>query len=97
MSEISRADILKLAKLTKLQLSEAEIEEFKKELSEILKYVEKLQNVDVKGLSPTYQVTGLANVMRSDKLVDYGYDPEAMLKNASATEEDQLKVRRMIV
>jgi aspartyl-tRNA(Asn)/glutamyl-tRNA(Gln) amidotransferase subunit C len=96
MAKLTRDDVLKLARLARLDLSEDEIEEFRAELSEILQYVEQLQSVDVKGLKPTNQVTGLTNVTRQDEIKDYGYKPQDLLKNVPATKDDQIKVKRML-
>ncbi len=87
---------MKLARLARISLSDAEVEEFSGELSAILQYVEQLSSVDVEGLAPTNQVTGLTNVMRKDEVIDYGYAPADLLKNVPAVENNQLKVKRMI-
>ncbi|MBP7806900.1 Asp-tRNA(Asn)/Glu-tRNA(Gln) amidotransferase subunit GatC [Candidatus Saccharibacteria bacterium] len=97
MSKITRDDVLKLAKLSRLTLTDNEVEQFAAEMSAILQYVEQLQSADVKGLEPTYQVTGLKNVMRPDEEKSYGPDAAALLKNAPATEKAHFKVKRMIV
>jgi aspartyl-tRNA(Asn)/glutamyl-tRNA(Gln) amidotransferase subunit C len=96
MVTLKRDDIIKLANLARLDLSEAEITEFIGELSEILQYVEQLQDVDVTGLSPTNQVTGLTNVTRSDEIVDYGYAPKELLKNVPAVQDELIKVKRIL-
>lgn len=96
MTKLSRDDVLKLARLSRLELSEEEIAEYQRELSAILQYVEQLQNIDVTGLEPTSQVTGLVNVMRKDEVKSYGYEPRDLLKNVPAVEDNQLKVKRMI-
>ncbi|HZL07605.1 MAG TPA: Asp-tRNA(Asn)/Glu-tRNA(Gln) amidotransferase subunit GatC [Candidatus Dormibacteraeota bacterium] len=96
MAKLTRDDVLKLAQLARLDLDEAEIEQFAAEMSEILQYVEKLQNVDVKGLEPTHQVTGLTNVTREDEIRDYGYKPEDLLKNVPHVKDNQIKVKRML-
>lgn len=96
MAKLTREDVLKLARLARLELSEDEIESFRSELSEILQYVEQLQNVEVDGLKPTNQVTGLTNVMRSDEVKDYGYKTEALLKNVPHVKDHQIQVRRML-
>ena len=96
MAKLTRDDVLKLAQLARLDLSDDEVEEFASELSAILQYVEQLGSVDVKGLKPTNQVTGLTNVMRDDKARDYGYAPADLLKNVPAVQENQIKVRRMV-
>ena len=96
MSKLSRDDVLKLAALCKLMLSDEEIERFRTELSSILDYVEQLDKVDVTGLEPTYQISGLKNIMREDKEIDYGYKPADLLKNAPAVEKNQFKVKRVL-
>jgi aspartyl-tRNA(Asn)/glutamyl-tRNA(Gln) amidotransferase subunit C len=96
MAKLTRDDVLKLAQLARISLSDAEVEEYSEELSAILQYVEMLSGVDVEGLKPTNQVTGLTNVMRNDEVIDYGYEPDALLKIAPAVQHDQLKVKRMI-
>lgn len=96
MADLTRDDVLKLAQLARLKLSEDEIAEYPKELSAILKYVEQLDDIDVDGLEPTSQVTGLTNVTRNDEEIDYGYKALDLLKNAPAVEGDLLKVKRMI-
>jgi aspartyl-tRNA(Asn)/glutamyl-tRNA(Gln) amidotransferase subunit C len=96
MADLSREDIIKLAALARLDLSDDEIAEYSQELTEILHYVEQLQNVDVAGLQPTNQVTGLTNVMREDDVIDYGYQPQDLLKNVPDVQDDQIKVKRMI-
>lgn len=96
MATLKRDDIVKLAQLARLELSDAEIEEFAPELTEILRYVEQLQTVDVSDLQPTQQVTGLVNVTRDDEVVDYGYEAKDLLKNVPAVKDDLIKVKRII-
>ena len=96
MAKLTREDVLKLARLARLELTDEEVEEFSTELTEILQYVEQLQSVDVSGLEPTNQVTGLTNVTRADEVKDYGYDPKDLLKNVPAVQDNQIKVKRMI-
>ncbi len=96
MSKLSRDDVLKLAALSKLKLSDEEVDRLCGELSEILNYVEVLNEVDVSGLDPTYQVTGLENVWRQDETKDYGYKTEDLLKNAPAVQDNQFKVKRVL-
>lgn len=97
--KLSRDDILKLAKLSRLKLSDTEIEKFQKELSSILEYVKQLDSVDVSGIMPTYQVTGLtsqhSNATREDKVTEQ-VSQEELFKNLPATEKGHIKVKRMI-
>jgi aspartyl-tRNA(Asn)/glutamyl-tRNA(Gln) amidotransferase subunit C len=96
MAKLTREDVLKLADLSKLRLSEEEVEKLRSELSEILNYVKILDKVDTDNLEPTYQITGLKNVMRPDEIRDYGYRPDELLKNAPALQDRQFKVRRVL-
>jgi aspartyl-tRNA(Asn)/glutamyl-tRNA(Gln) amidotransferase subunit C len=96
MAKLSRDDVLKLARLGRIELEEEEVDRFVEEFAAILKYVEQLQAVDVDGLEPTSQVTGLKNVMREDKVVNYGYTAGDLLKNVPQVENDHIKVKRMI-
>jgi len=96
MSKLSRDDVLKLAALSKLRLSDEEVEKLQMELSEILNYVEVLNNVDTADLEPTYQVTGLKNISRADEVKDYGYKTEDLLKNAPVVKDNQFKVKRVL-
>jgi aspartyl-tRNA(Asn)/glutamyl-tRNA(Gln) amidotransferase subunit C len=96
MTKLSRDDVLHLAQLARISLSNDEVDEFSEELSAILQYVEQLSSVDVSGLKPTNQVTGLTNVMREDVVKDYGYTPQDLLKNVPKVQDNQLRVKRMI-
>ena len=96
MSKLSRDDVLKLAALSKLRLSDSEVEMLREQLSEILNYVEMLDKIDISGVEPTYQVTGLKNIARSDQQKNYGYPIDELLKNAPAVQDGQFKVRRVL-
>ena len=96
MAQLTRDDIIRLASLARLDLSDEEITHFSVELSKILDYVEQLQGVDVTGLEPTSKVTGLLNVQRDDEIKSYGYDPIVLLENVPEVEDNQIKVRRVL-
>lgn len=96
MAKLTREDVLKLARLSRLRLSDDEIEQFAAEISEILAYVDQLSNVDTSDLKPTSQVTGLTNVMRDDEVIEYGASQKELLKNAPAVEKSQFKVKRVL-
>jgi aspartyl-tRNA(Asn)/glutamyl-tRNA(Gln) amidotransferase subunit C len=96
MADLSRDDVLRLARLARLNVTDDEIEAYRTELSSILQYVEQIQATDVTGLEPTSQVTGLASVMRDDVVVDYGVTADDLLRIAPKTQDRQVKVKRMI-
>lgn len=96
MTKLSKSDVLKLAKLARLKLSDKEVDQYAKEFTSILGYVEQLKDADTEGLEPTYQVTGLSTVTRKDEQIDYGTNQAALLKNVPKTKDSQIEVRRMI-
>jgi len=96
MTQLTRDDVLKLARLARLDLTDDEVEAFCAEISTVLEYVAQLDNIDVSGLEPTTQVTGLKNVMRKDTVLDYGISPAALLRLAPKTQDGHIKVKRMI-
>ncbi len=96
MSKLSLEDVLKIAKLSRLNLSAEEAEKFRDELSAIISFVEKLNEADLSGLEPTITVTGLSNVTRKDEIIDYGVSQDKLLANAPMSEAGYIKVRRML-
>ncbi len=65
--QISKAEVEKVAKLARLEITEAEKEAFTKQLSDILTYVEQLKTWDTRGVEPTASVLDQTNVFREDK------------------------------
>jgi aspartyl-tRNA(Asn)/glutamyl-tRNA(Gln) amidotransferase subunit C len=96
MADLTKEDVLKLARLSRLRLSESEVTEFQKEISEILEYVEVLGKVDTKGLKPTYQTTGLKNISRKDELMSYGPSQADLLKNVPSKDKTYIKTKRIL-
>lgn len=95
MTKITDDDVLKLAQLSKLSLTDDQLKKFRDEIEEILNYIEQLQQVDTEGLEPTNQVTGLTNVMREDEIVG-DPDTDELLKNSPDREGNYIKVRRVL-
>ncbi len=80
MRDVSKEEILHLAELSNIELSEAETASLKQDLTKIIEYVNQLDELDVSGVEPTYQVGNLENVMREDEIVDYGVAPKDLLE-----------------
>lgn len=93
---ISRDDVLHLAQLSSLQLTDDEVVALQNDLSNILAYVEQLSELDTTGVEPTYQVTDLENVWRDDAVQKHEAGREALLELASATENNQIKVPKVL-
>lgn len=66
MRVIEREQVLHVARLSRLRLSEGEIDTLSGELSSILDHVDKLAEVDIEGVEPTSHVVPLENVLRDD-------------------------------
>lgn len=75
-----------VAKLANLSISEAEEKKYEKQLSDVLEYVKKLEEVDTDKTKETAQVTGLLNIKRADVSASSLSQPEA-LKSATSPQK----------
>lgn len=66
MTKLTKADILHVAALAKIEITDPEVEKYSEQLSKVVDYVSALSEVDTEGVEPTSQTTGLENVTRSD-------------------------------
>lgn len=64
---IEREQVLHVAKLARLRLSDEEVERMVGELSGILEHVDRIGNLDLEGVEPTSHVVALENVLRPDE------------------------------
>lgn len=64
---IDREQVLHVARLARLELSEEEVERMIGELSGILEHVERMRELDLEGVEPTSHVVALENVLRPDQ------------------------------
>lgn len=96
MTQISRDDVLYLAQLSSLELTDSEIDGLQTDIGNILGYVNQLSELDTEGVDPTYQVTGLSNIWRDDKVIDYGVTREDLLARAPASLDNQVKVPKVL-
>lgn len=79
--KISKEIVRHIAHLSRLDLEDEEIEVYQQQLSRILEYVEKLNEVDTKDIEPTSHVLSLNNIFRED-LVKDSLSREEALRNA---------------
>jgi aspartyl-tRNA(Asn)/glutamyl-tRNA(Gln) amidotransferase subunit C len=70
MTKLTPQDVLHVAKLAKIDLSQEEIKKYSEQLSSVVDYFSELSAVDTKNIEPTSQTTGLENVYREDKVSD---------------------------
>jgi aspartyl-tRNA(Asn)/glutamyl-tRNA(Gln) amidotransferase subunit C len=89
---LTQEEVAHVARLARMRLSPAEIENMQAQLSAILDSIKLLQEVDVAGVEPTSQVTGLTTVMRPDAVA--GILPrEEALANAADQDDGMFRVR----
>jgi aspartyl-tRNA(Asn)/glutamyl-tRNA(Gln) amidotransferase subunit C len=92
---ISREEVLHIAKLAKLKLTEEEVELFQEQLGKILEYFKKLEGVDTENVEPLKHVVATENVFREDEPWD-SISPEEALKNAPKRRDDYFEVPKVI-
>ncbi|RJE82619.1 Asp-tRNA(Asn)/Glu-tRNA(Gln) amidotransferase subunit GatC [Paenibacillus sp. 1011MAR3C5] len=88
---ITLKDVEHVANLARLDLSDAEKAQFTEQLNAILKYAEKLNELDTEGVEPTSHVLPITNVMRDDVKKE-SLPIEKVLLNAPDEEDGQFKV-----
>lgn len=93
MTTISNDDVQRLASLSGLQLTSEELEDLG--LENIIKYIEQLGELDTSGVEPTYQVTGLENVWRTDE-VKPELGRETLIALAPEQQNHQVKVPQVL-
>jgi len=96
MTQISRDDVLYLAQLSSLQLSDSEADALTADIAGIVDYISKLGELDTTGVEPTYQVTGLENVWRNDEIIDDGVSREQLLALAPEQQDNSVKVPKVL-
>lgn len=89
---LSKDDIKKCAKLARIDLTAEEEDKFLNQLSSILGYCEKLNELDLEGVEPIYQVTGQINIFREDEITNTSRASD-MLRNAPEQEGGFIKVK----
>lgn len=90
-NKISDETIEYVGILAKLELSEEEKEQAKRDMETMLDYIDTLNELDTEGIEPMSHVFPIHNVFRED-VVENGDDHEEMLKNAPEQKEQSYKV-----
>ena len=93
--KITKKDVEYVAALSRLELSEAEKENYTVQLKAILEYADQLNELDTEGVEPTYHVMLVTNAMRKDE-VRQSMNSGKVLMNAPETQEGYFKVPRII-
>ena len=93
--KLSREEVLHIARLARVGLTEAEITRLSEQLSHILENFEILQQVDTTGVAPTAQSVALQSIMRDDEVAP-SFPPDDVLANAPRREGDCFRVRAVL-
>lgn len=93
--KLTEADVRKVAKLSRLRLSDAEVSQMTEKLSAVLDYVSKLNELDVSGVEPMAHAMDMSNVMRDD-VEKPGLSVDAALANAPDQSPPFFKVPKVI-
>ncbi len=95
-SKITTDEILKLAILAKLALSEEEIQRYQGEIEALLGYFDKLDSLDLDGVQPTLSVHGRTSAWREDIPQQQLAQPDALMQLPPHKSQNQIQVKRMI-
>ncbi|MEM9805691.1 MAG: Asp-tRNA(Asn)/Glu-tRNA(Gln) amidotransferase subunit GatC [Cyanobacteria bacterium P01_D01_bin.56] len=92
---IDLEQVRKVALLARLDLTEAEEQQFTEQLSGILDYVQQLDELNTEDIEPTTRAIELSNITRQDELDTFA-DRESILDNAPEREDDFFKVPKIL-
>lgn len=92
---VSKEEILHIAKLANLNLKEEEIDTYLLNLQDILNFANIVNNAPVEGLSESVGVNENENVFRKDEIIPFE-DNEALLMNAPEKERNMFKIPKVL-
>ena len=92
---VSKEDVKHIANLSKLNLTDEELDKYTTDLSNIVDFANELSNINVDGVKPTAHILDIKNVFRKDE-VDASYDREEILKNAPSRDAGCISVPKVV-
>ena len=92
---ISKEEIVHMAKLGSLNLSEAEIEGYAKDITEILDFANMVNSVNTDEVNETIGANENYNVFRKDEIVQT-VDKAALLQNAPSKDDGMFRIPKVI-
>ncbi|NLE79847.1 MAG: Asp-tRNA(Asn)/Glu-tRNA(Gln) amidotransferase subunit GatC [Rhodococcus sp.] len=95
MPAISRDEVAHLARLSRLALSESELDEFSGQLDSILNHVKVVTEVGAEDVPPMANPNDVTNVTRPDTIAP-GLTPDQALSGAPAVEQDRFAVPQIL-
>jgi aspartyl-tRNA(Asn)/glutamyl-tRNA(Gln) amidotransferase subunit C len=88
---LTLSEVEHIAELARLDLTPAEKARFREQLSAVLEYAARLQELDTAGIPPTSTVLLERTPLRADQIRP-GLSPETLLRNAPQAEQNQFRV-----
>ena len=92
---VSLEDVRHLAELSQIRLSKAELTSLAGDIDRIVGYIDQLDELDTAGVEPTFQLTGLENVWRTDEIKPQ-LERRELLRLAPDREDGQVKVPKVL-
>ena len=93
--KISKEEVLHVALLARLKLSDQEAETLAKDMENIIGFADKLNELDTEGVVPTAHAIPMSNAFRED-VVKPSFDRDAMLRNAPSAEDGGYTVPKVV-
>lgn len=95
MAEVTREELLHIAKLADLNLKDEEVDQYLENLQEILNFANIVNSANVDGLDITIGSNERENVFRKDEVITFE-DTDALLQNAPDKERNMFKIPKVI-
>lgn len=92
---LSREEVIKIAKLSKLKFNDDEIEKFRSDLNSIFEYVEMINEVNVENVEPLFNVLEVVQELRDDNVLNT-LDKKDFLNNSKVEDNDFIVVPKII-
>ena len=96
MAKLTKADVLHVAELAKLDLTDSEVDKFLPQLSSIVDFIGQLNEVNTDGVEPTSQTTGLKDVLREDVVKSSSLDQNGALSGTDDIYKGLFKVKAVL-
>jgi aspartyl-tRNA(Asn)/glutamyl-tRNA(Gln) amidotransferase subunit C len=93
--KITKEEVLHVAKLARLNLTEEETERLMSDMGSIIGFADKLNELDTEGVVPTAHAIPMQNAFREDE-VKPSYDREDILKNAPSSDGDGFLIPKVV-
>lgn len=93
--EISKEEILHIAKLASLKIKEEEIDEYRKNLQDILNFAKTINSIDTEKIEETNGISSNVNVLREDEVNEF-MDTDSLMQNAPEKTNNMFKIPKVI-